>query len=45
MNVNGQPTNLDTNPSVTILDNNGDIFSAITNTAVTQVSKEYMLLM
>lgn len=39
VNVNGQPTNLDSNPSVTILDNEGNVFSAITSTAVTQVSK------
>lgn len=31
-NVGGEPKNLDTNPVVTIYDNNGDVFSSITET-------------
>jgi hypothetical protein len=39
VNLGGEPTNLDTNPSVQILDNNGEVFSAYTPSAVTQVTK------
>ncbi len=39
VNLGGTPTNLDSNPSVIITDGNGDIFSAITSSAVTHVTK------
>jgi len=39
VNLGGTPTNLDSNPSVVITDGNGDIFSAITSSAVTHVTK------
>ena len=38
-NLGGTPTNLDSLPGVVIRDGNGDIFSAITSSAVTQVTK------
>jgi len=38
-NLGGTPTNLDTIPGVVIRDGNGDVFSAITPSAVTQVTK------
>jgi hypothetical protein len=38
-NLGGQPTNLDVNPSVEILDNDGVVFSSITSSAVTHVTK------
>jgi len=38
-NLAGTPTNLDANPSVVITDGNGDVFSAITSSAVTHVTK------
>lgn len=38
-NLRGEPTNLDAIPSVVIIDNNEDVVSAITSSAVTQVSK------
>lgn len=38
-NLRGEPTNLDNIPNVTILDNNGETVSAITSSAVTQVTK------
>lgn len=38
-NLNGEPTNLDVLPSVTIMDNNDTVFSAITSSGVTQVTK------
>ena len=37
-NVGGEPKNLDYNPSVSILDNEGNIFSAITSAQTVQVS-------
>lgn len=37
-NVGGEPTNLDSNPSVTIYDNEGSVFSAITSAQTVQVS-------
>jgi hypothetical protein len=39
VNLGGTPTNLDTMPGVVIRDSNGDIFSAITSSAVTHVTK------
>lgn len=39
VNLNGTPTNLDTNPGAIIYDGNGDIFSAFTPSAVTHVTK------
>lgn len=39
VNVAGNPTNLDSNPCVTILDQNDAIFSSYTPTAVTHVTK------
>jgi hypothetical protein len=39
VNLGGTPTNLDSNPSVLITDGNGDVFSAITPSAVTHVTK------
>lgn len=38
VNIAGNPTNLDTKPSVNIYDNNGDLFSAYTSSAVTHVT-------
>jgi len=38
VNLGGNPTNLDSNPSVNVYDQNGDIFSAYTSTAVTHVT-------
>ena len=37
-NVGGEPTNLDNNPSVTIYDNEGNVFSAITSAQTVQVT-------
>ena len=37
-NVAGEPKNLDTNPSVTIYDNQGNVFSSITTTEIVHVS-------
>ncbi len=37
-NVGGEPTNLDANPSVTIYDNEGNVFSAITSAQTIQVT-------
>lgn len=39
VNLGGNPTNLDTKPSVTILDNEGATFSSYTPTDVTHVTK------
>lgn len=39
VNLGGEPTNLDTNPSVQILNNDGVIYSSITSSAVTHVTK------
>lgn len=39
VNLGGQPTNLDSNPSVEILDNDGVVYSSITSSAVTHVTK------
>jgi hypothetical protein len=39
VNINGQPTNLDSNPTVTVFDVNSNIVSAYTQTAVTLVTK------
>ncbi len=39
VNLGGEPTNLDTNPSVQILDNDGVVYSSITSSAVTHVTK------
>ena len=39
VNLNGNPTNLDTIPSATILDNNGTPFSSYTPSDVTHVTK------
>lgn len=39
VNVAGNPTNLDSLPSVTILDQNGDVFSSYTSSDVTHVTK------
>lgn len=39
VNLNGNPTNLDTNPSVNIYDENGALFSAYTASDVTHVTK------
>jgi hypothetical protein len=38
-NLGGTPTNLDSLPGVIVKDGNGDVFSAITSSAVTQVTK------
>ena len=38
VNIAGNPTNLDAKPSVNIYDNNGDLFSAYTSSAVTHVT-------
>jgi hypothetical protein len=38
VNIAGNPTNLDTKPSVNIYNNNGDLFSAYTSSAVTHVT-------
>ena len=38
-NLGGTPTNLDSLPGVVIRDGNGDVFSAITSSGVTQVTK------
>jgi hypothetical protein len=39
VNAGGEPTNLDVNPSVQIIDNNGAVFSSITSNDVTHVTK------
>lgn len=39
VNLGGEPTNLDTKPSVQILDNDGVVYSSITSSAVTHVTK------
>ncbi len=39
VNLGGTPTNLDSTPSVQILDNAGDFFSGFASTAVTHVTK------
>lgn len=39
VNLGGEPTNLDTNPSVQIFDNDGVVYSSITSSAVTHVTK------
>jgi len=39
VNLGGEPTNLDVNPSVQILDNDGVVYSSITSSAVTHVTK------
>lgn len=39
VNVGGNPTNLDSNPSVSILDQNDTLFSSYTSSAVTHVTK------
>ena len=39
VNLNGVPTNLDTNPSALIKDGNDDVFSAYTPSAVTHLTK------
>lgn len=39
VNLNGNPTNLDTLPSVVVYDNNDNVFSAYTSSAVTHVTK------
>ena len=39
VNAGGEPTNLDANPSVQILDNDGVVYSSITSSGVTHVTK------
>ena len=39
VNLNGNPTNLDTLPSVVVYDNDENVFSAYTSSAVTHVTK------
>jgi hypothetical protein len=39
VNVGGQPTNLDNKPNVTIYDGDNNVYTAITSSAVTQVTK------
>lgn len=39
VNLGGNPTNLDTNPSCTVYDQNGAVFSAYSPSAVTHVTK------
>jgi len=39
VNLGGEPTNLDSIPSVQILDNDGVVYSSITSSAVTHVTK------
>ena len=39
VNAGGEPTNLDSNPSVEIIDNNDVVFSSITSSGVTHVTK------
>ena len=42
-NVGGEPTNLDNNPSVTIYDNEGNVFSAITSAQTITSNNWYIL--